>query len=44
MLGSPFFPSLVLRAPIKIGIALVDAHVIFALQRALRPVLTKRQA
>lgn len=44
MLGTPFLPQLALRAPIKIGIALVDAHIIFALQQALRPVLTKKQA
>lgn len=43
MLGTPFVPQLVLRAPIKIGIALVDAHLVFALHRALRPVLNKRQ-
>ena len=38
--GSPFLPYLAVRAPIKICIAIVDAHLVFAVHKALRHVLT----
>jgi len=41
LFSSPFLPYLALRAPIKLGIAIIDAHLIFAVHRALRPVLNK---
>ena len=39
--GTPFLPYLVIRAPLKICIAIVDAHLVFAIHKALRPVLAK---
>lgn len=39
--GTPFLPYLAIRAPIKICIAIVDAHLVFAVHKALRPVLSK---
>lgn len=38
--GSPFLPYLAIRAPIKICIAVADAHLVFGVHKALRPVLT----
>lgn len=43
MLGSPFLPYLALRAPVKLGIAVIDAHLIFGVHRALRPVFSNRK-
>jgi len=41
LLGTPFLPYLAFRAPIKICIAIADAHLVFAVHKALRPVLIK---
>ena len=38
--GSPFLPYLAMRAPIKIVIAIADAHLVYAVHKALRPILT----
>ena len=43
MLGTPFWANLALRAPVKLGIALIDAYLVFAVYRALGPIFTKRQ-
>lgn len=37
--GTPFLPYLAIRAPIKFCIAIADAHLVFAVYKALRPVL-----
>ena len=44
LFGTPFLPYLAIRAPIKLCIAVADAHLVFAVHKALRPVLIKLQA
>ena len=44
LFGTPFLPYLAIRAPIKLCIAVADAHLVFAVHKALRPVLIKLKA
>lgn len=41
--GMPFMSYLLVRAPLKLVIAAIDAQLVYSMHRALRPVLTKWQ-
>ena len=41
--GMPFLSYLLIRAPLKLAIAVIDAQLVYSMNRALRPVLVKWQ-